>query len=269
MTAADKVFAGSIPALYQQHMVPMIFEPYAQEMAGRVGRLKPRNILEIAAGTGVVTRALAAKLPSAQIVATDLNQPMLDLAASLQGYGGQVSFRQADALALPFDNDSFDVVVCQFGVMFFPDKQQAYREARRVLKHGGTYLFAVWDEIAANAFVTVVRQALDERFPTDPSRFMVRTPHGYHETQAILAALRQAGFSTAAAETVAKMARAPSAASAAIGYCQGTPLAGEIEAREPGGLQAVTEAVTSALGDRFGQGAIQGDIRAQIFAAEK
>ncbi|MFK4771804.1 class I SAM-dependent methyltransferase [Rhizobium sp. ZW T2_16] len=270
MTGTDKVFAGAIPALYQEHMVSMIFEPYAEEMAKRTASLDPRKVLEIAAGTGVVTRVLATRLaPSARIIATDLNQPMLDLAAGLLGASDQVTFRQADALALPFEDDSFDVVVCQFGVMFFADKLESYREVRRVLKDGGVYLFAVWDQISANAFVTVATQVLTERYPEAPPRFMERTPHGYYDTQAIIAALLEAGFTTAVAETVTKVARATTAGSAAIGYCQGTPLAGEILAREPGGLQAVTEAIESALAARFGPGPIEGGISAQIITAKK
>lgn len=270
MAGADKVFEGAMPAIYEQHMVPMIFEPYAKDMAERTAILRPHKVLEIAAGTGVVTRSLAARLDiAAEIVATDLNQPMLDLATRLQGDGGRVTFQQADALALPFEEDSFDVAVCQFGVMFFPDKLQGYREARRVLKPGGTYLLAVWDELAANAFVTVVSEVLAGRFPNDPPRFMERAPHGYYNTHVIIAALEQAGFSEARAETVAKVAHADSAMSAATGYCQGNPLRGEIEAREPGGLQAVTEAVASALAERFGLGPIKGAVRAHIIAARK
>jgi ubiquinone/menaquinone biosynthesis C-methylase UbiE len=167
----------------------------------------------------VVTRALAARLgKAAEIVATDLNQPMLDLATRLQGDSGRVTFQQADALALPFEADTFDVIVCQFGVMFFPDKLLGYREARRMRKPGGTYLLSVWDELAANAFVTIVGEVLTRRFPDDPPRFMERMPHGYSDTQVIIAALEEAGFSEAVAETVVKLARADSAMSAATGY---------------------------------------------------
>ena len=270
MSSADKVFAGSIPAIYEKCMVPMIFEPYAQELAGRVAGLSPGKVLEIAAGTGVVTRAMATRLGgTAEIVATDLNQPMLDMAAGLMPAGANVTFRQADALALPFDDARFDVAVCQFGVMFFPDKPLGYREVLRVLKPGGTYLFAVWDRIEANEFVTVVRDVLTRRFPGDPPKFMERVPHGYHDTGAILGALREAGFSDAVAETVRKTAHAHSALTAATGYCQGNPLSAEIEAREPGGLPAVTEAVAEALSKRFGAGDIEGGISAQVITARK
>jgi ubiquinone/menaquinone biosynthesis C-methylase UbiE len=267
MTGADKVFAGSIPAIYQCYMVPMIFEPYARDLAERLAGFGPRRVLEIAAGTGVVTRAIAEKLPETEIVATDLNQPMLDTAAELQGGQGKVTFRQADALALPFEDNSFDAVVCQFGVMFFPDKHQGYREALRVLRPGGAYIFSVWDRIETNEFITVVNAALAARFADDPPKFMERTPHGYHDVDAIAAAVTDAGFTNVSVETVDKESRANSALDAATGYCQGNPFRNEIEARAPGGLQSVTEAVASALAERFGQGPIEGRIRAHVVTA--
>src|SRR5574337_730938 len=152
MSDTDEVFAGSIPKLYATHLVPLIFEPYATDLTSRLRSRNPSRILEIAAGTGVVTRALAAALhESASIVATDLNQAMLDQAAAT-GTARPVEWRQADALALPFGDGAFDAVVCQFGAMFFPDKSRAFSEARRVLKPGGLFIFNVWDRIAENEF---------------------------------------------------------------------------------------------------------------------
>ena len=144
MLETDKVFAGSIPENYDRYMVPLIFEPYATDIAQRAAALSPNAVLEVAAGTGVVTRALAPNLsPSASYIATDLNQPMLDYAASRQAPDSRIKWRQADALALPFENAAFDLVCCQFGAMFFPDRTSGYREARRVLKPGGHFLFNV------------------------------------------------------------------------------------------------------------------------------
>src|SRR5262249_6553117 len=149
MAETDKAFVGSIPAIYDRHLGPMIFEPYALDVAERAARLAPKRILEIAAGTGIVTRALVRSLPAVPLVATDLNQPMLDH-ASTQTTAGSVPWRQADAQALPFEDGSFDLVICQFGVMFFPDKPKAYSEARRVLVADGHFLFNVWDRIEEN-----------------------------------------------------------------------------------------------------------------------
>ena len=142
MVATDKVFAGSIPEIYDRYLVPLIFDSYAVDLAERVARTNPRDVLETAAGTGVLTRAIASRLPAhARIVATDLNQPMLNRAKARQSHDGRIEWKQADALALPFEDQSFDVVACQFGVMFFPDKVQGYKEARRVLKPGGRIPF--------------------------------------------------------------------------------------------------------------------------------
>src|ERR1043165_4426053 len=133
MLETDKVFSGSVPENYDRYMVPLIFEPYAADLAQRAASLSPSAVLETAAGTGVVTRTLAPKLqPGASYVVTDLNQPMLDYAASRQGPDSRIRWRQADALALPFADATFDVVCCQFGAMFFPDRSAAYREAKRV-----------------------------------------------------------------------------------------------------------------------------------------
>ena len=142
MATTDRLFAGSIPDIYDRFLVPLIFETYAHDLAERLAAVKPRDVLETAAGTGVLTRAVASRLPvNACIVATDLNQPMLDQAAARQSHDGRIVWRQADALALPFEDQRFDVVACQFGVMFFPDKVSAYREALRVLKTGRPFLF--------------------------------------------------------------------------------------------------------------------------------
>src|SRR5205807_9807442 len=153
------------------------------------------DVLETAAGTGVMTRAIASRLPAhARIVATDLNRPMLDRATARQFPDGRIEWRQADALALPFEDQSFDVVACQFGAMFFPDKVQGYKEARRVLKPSGHFFFNVWDRISENEFADVVTQALATLFPQDPPRFMARIPHGYHDVEKIREELTAAGF---------------------------------------------------------------------------
>lgn len=262
---SDKVFAGSIPQLYEEYLVPLIFEPYAQDLAARLAARPPARILEIAAGTGVLTRAMASALPeSSAIVATDLNQPMLDHAARI-GTERSVEWRQADALRLPFDDGSFDAVVCQFGVMFFPDRPAAFSEARRVLRRGGAFIFNVWDRLEENEFADVVTAALASVFPQDPPRFMARTPHGYHDKDAIRADLAKGGL-TASLEivTLAGRSRARSCRSPAIAYCQGTPLRNEIEARDATPLAEATEVAAAAIGARFGRGPVDGKIQAHI-----
>jgi SAM-dependent methyltransferase len=267
MATTDTLFAGSIPELYDTLLVPLIFEPYAQDLARRVAALKPARVLETAAGTGVVTRALAQALsPSCEIVATDLNQPMLDRAAAV-GTARPVQWQPADAMQLPFDDASFDVVVCQFGVMFFPDKAGAYAQARRVLRPGGVFLFNAWDRIEENEFADVVTEALVPLFPADPPRFLARTPHGYHDEAAIVRNLAQGGFTAAPSiDTVAARSRAASPLIPAMAYCQGTPLRNEIQARGGAILAQATAAGAAAVEARFGRGAVDGKIQGRVVA---
>jgi ubiquinone/menaquinone biosynthesis C-methylase UbiE len=268
MLETDKVFAGSIPENYDRYMVPLIFEPFATDLAQRAASFSPTAVLEIAAGTGVVTRALAPALsPGASYVVTDLNQPMLDYAASRQAPDSRIKWRQADALALPFENATFDLVCCQFGAMFFPDRSSAYREAKRVLKPGGNLLFSVWDRIEENVFADDVTKALAEIFPTDPPRFLARTPHGYHDTALIRRELEDAGFSRVVIETRAEQSRASSSRLPAVAYCQGTLLRNEIEARDAGKLQAATDYAASAIADRHGRGEVAAKIQAHVIVA--
>jgi len=267
MQETDKLFAGSIPEFYDRYLGPLIFEPYASDLAERVVRLAPQRLLETAAGTGVATRALVRALPeTVRIVATDLNPGMIDFGAARLA-APNLAWRQADALALPFDDGAFDAVVCQFGVMFFPDKRDGYREARRVLRPGGRFVFSVWDRIEHNDVSHVVTEAVAALFPDDPPRFLARTPHGHHDIATIREMLAQAGFAGVEIETVEKRSRAPSHRDPAIGFCQGTPLRNEIEARDPGRLAEATEAAAAAIAARFGSGPIDGRIQAHVITA--
>ena len=268
MLETDKVFGGSIPENYDRYMVPLIFEPYAADMAERAASLSPSAVLETAAGSGVVTRALAPRLPGgASYVVTDLNQPMVDYAASRQPPDTRIEWRQADAMALPFEDAAFDLVCCQFGAMFFPDRTSGFREARRVLKPGGRYLFSVWDRIEENVFADDVTNALAMIFPKDPPRFLARTPHGYHDTGLIRSELEAAGFSDVIIETRAEQSRAPSPRLPAVAYCQGTVLRSEIEARDPGKLDSATDYVASVLADKHGSGEVAAKIQAHVIVA--
>jgi SAM-dependent methyltransferase len=266
----DVVFAGSIPKLYDTHLVPLIFEPYARDLARRLTPRAPGRVLELAAGTGVVTRALAMTLPAtSSIVATDLNAPMLEQAKAID-IARPIEWRQADAMQLPFEDAAFDAVVCQFGVMFFPDKPRAFSEARRVLAAGGAFVFNVWDRIDENEFADAVTAALARRYPEDPPRFLARVPHGYFDRRAIERDLADGGFDKPAQiDTVAARSRASSARIPAVAYCQGTPLRNEIEARDPSGLGAATDAAAETIAARFGRGAVDGGIQAHVVMIEK
>ena len=270
MSDADSVFAGSVPKLYETLLVPLIFEPYAQDLKDRIASMRASRILEIAAGTGVVTRALTTIANDRMsIVATDLNQAMLDQAAAV-GTARPVKWQQADAMALPFPDGGFDAVVCQFGAMFFPDKAKAYSEARRMLAPGGVFVFNVWDRISENEFADTITTALEAVFPEDPPRFLARTPHGYHDRSAIERDLAGGGFAgTARIATVAARSRASSARLPAIAYCQGTPLRNEIEARDASRLGEATDVAAAAIERRFGTQSLDGKIQAHIVVVER
>lgn len=263
----DTVFSGSVPSLYDKYLGPLIFQPFADDLARRLSASSQARVLEIAAGTGIVTRALLDSLPATvSIVATDLNQPMLDHAAA-QTASSRVSWQQADAQALPFADCLFDVMVCQFGAMFFPEKRKAYAEARRVLKPGGVFLFNVWDRIEENEFADLVTAAVTDLFPGDPPLFLARTPHGYFDKTEILEDLASAGFTDVRLETLARRSLAASCRDPAVGYCQGTPLRNEIEARDARRLAEATEAAADRIGAKFGRGPVDGKIQAHVITA--
>jgi ubiquinone/menaquinone biosynthesis C-methylase UbiE len=269
MGSSDAAFAGSIPAIYEEYLGRLLFEPYAAEMATRLKNVSAGRVLEVAAGTGIVTRELVRVLPkSVEIVATDLNQAMLDLAAKNLD-APNVTWRQADAQALPFDDNSFDVVICQFGVMFFPDKQVAYREALRVLKPRGLYLFNVWDRLDANPVSKIISDTAGAAFADDPPKFIERVPFGYFHHDTIRRALQEAGFGRIEIDVVEKVSQAPSPLHPATGLTQGTPLRMEIEARGPERLEEITRKAAEALKAKFGDGPIENRMSAIVVAAQR
>jgi SAM-dependent methyltransferase len=263
--AGDTMFTGAVPQIYGELLVPMIFAPYARDLATRVHGREISTLLEIAAGTGAVTRELADRLPaSVSIVATDLSQPMLDQAART-GTTRPVKWQQADAMQLPFADASFDAVVCQFGVMFFPDRAHAYAQVRRVLRPGGAFIFNTWDRIEANDFPDAVQSALIDLYPDDPPRFMTRIPHGYFDPAIIRDDLARARFlATPTITPVRTRCSAPSPHTVAAAFCQGTPMRPELESRGPDELARATAAAADAIARRFGAGAIEGGISALV-----
>lgn len=269
MAQSDKGFTGSIPAFYDRYLGPMLFEPYAADLAARVETFAPLNVLETAAGTGIVTRRLAEVLPEAnQITATDLNQAMIDEAAS-KVTSPRITWQACDATRLPFDDGVFDCVLCQFGVMFFPSKVIAFKEARRVLRPGGKFLFNVWDRIEFSPIFMTIADAIAERYPADPPNFPRRTPYGHHDVQTILDDLSEAGFANVESVVVALPSVCPTPRDAAIGVCHGSPLRSEIEARDPAGLNPATDAAADALVTRFGDGPIESTMQAIVFTAAR
>ncbi|MDT8343611.1 MAG: methyltransferase domain-containing protein [Thermohalobaculum sp.] len=268
MSESDRGFHGSIPELYDKLLVPLIFADFAEDLAARTARGGSARVLETAAGTGVVTRALSRHLaPDAVLVASDLNVPMLDCARAQHTGPREIQWAQADALDLPFADASFDAVVCQFGVMFFPDRVKGFAEARRVLRPGGRFLFNVWDRIETNEFAHAVTEALAELWPADPPRFLARTPHGHGNPDQIERDLAAAGFGSVGIELRTAQSRAATARHPAQAYCEGTPLRGEIEARDPGGRERATEHAARAIARRWGDGPVSARIQGYVVEA--
>jgi ubiquinone/menaquinone biosynthesis C-methylase UbiE len=262
--ASDTQWLGSMPEVYDSRLGPALFEPYAAHLADIAAALRPDAILELAAGTGIVTRALTEALPNAQVTATDLNEAMV-------GWGTEhvprARWSVADAQQLPFDDKWFELVVCQFGVMFFPDRRGAYAEARRVLTDGGTFLIASWDSVDGTPVAAILQGVLEQMFVKDPPRFLPRTPYGYHDPQAISADLTAAGLRDMQVERVTAVGLAPSARSLVEGYCLGSPLRFELDARNAGEevLDQGTAAVAAALGD----GPIDVELAAYVATARR
>jgi SAM-dependent methyltransferase len=225
----DTRFAGSIPAIYEECLVPVLFAPFADDLVARAAALGPRRVLELAAGTGAVSHRLAAALPGAEIVATDLNPAMLEVAAT-RGEAPNLRFEPADAQALPFPDGGFDLVLAQFGAMFFPDKPAAYAEARRVLGAGGTLLFNVWGPLTDNPGSAAVDRAVQDALPEPKPGFIARTPFGYNDARMIEDDLAAGGFTEIMIERVEFASPPGSAIGLARGMCLGSPLANELAA---------------------------------------
>jgi len=251
-----------MPAAYDRWLAEPVFRPFAVELAARVTGAAPRRVLELAAGTGVLTRELLASSGAAEVVATDLNEAMVT-------YGRTklpaASWRAADATHLPYEAGDFDVVACQFGVMFLPDKVAAFAGIRRVLAADGVFLFNAWATIDEHEFEVALTSALEAVFPDDPPTFLVSFPHGYADPDAALADARAAGFGRVAATTVTLEGLAPSAAELAVGYCTGTPLRAAIEQR--GDLATATDAVVANFVAAVGPGPITGRMTAYVVEA--
>jgi ubiquinone/menaquinone biosynthesis C-methylase UbiE len=262
-------FVGSIPEHYEQGLGPLIFVDYATDMARRVAADQPGRVLETAAGTGIVTRALRDLLPAgARLTATDLNPPMLEVARGKFRPGEQVEFQPADATALPFADASFDAVVCQFGVMFVPDKQKSYSEVFRVLAPGGHYTFNVWDSYRYTPFGRIAHEVVGTLFPKDPPQFY-SVPFSYFRIDPIKEALIEAGFSDISAAVVKVKKEIPDARVFALGLVYGNPLIDQIRARGGVEPERVVDAIVAALHREFGADPGQMPLQAIVFSARK
>jgi SAM-dependent methyltransferase len=259
-------FGTTYAELYDRYLGPMLFAPYARTFAERAAALNPHTVLETAAGTGIVTRDLSKALPAGSITATDLNQPMIDRAKTTSELAN-VAWRQADAMTLPFTDASFDLVVCQFGVMFFPDKQAAFREARRVLRPEGSLLFVVWDDWKQmpTAPLAIAANVVAQLIGCDPIA-LVSPP--YHDEGVIRTDLAAAGFRHIEVDRISRPAKAASARDAAVATVHGSLIRGVIEAIAPGKLAEATDAVERALRAELGDGRIVGATKALVVFAD-
>ena len=265
MSDMGRSFSGSMPEFYDHYLVPLMFRPFARDIAARLSGIDSGGVLELAAGSGVVTRELARSLPPAvKITATDVNPAMLEQAKTHTGLE-RVSWQEADALALPFPDEAFRCVVCQFGVMFFPDKQAGFREALRVLKPGGRFLFNVWDNYEGTVF-DEARRAVGRCLGHDPATMSAPM---YNDVDLVSADLTAAGFASVTVEKLIERSHSKSAREAAIANCHGGLVRAHIEKHAPDRLDEFTDAATAARAARFGNGSVDAPLRAVLFTANR
>ena len=260
-------FTASIPENYDRYLGPVIFDPYARDLAQRIKRFAPKRVLETACGSGILTRRLLEALPpDAGLVATDLNIAMLDYARAAIGDDSRVSWEVADMCNLNFESASFDAVVCQFGIMFAPDKTAAVREAHRVLLPGGRFLFNVWDSIEKNRFAMIANETITGSFPTDPPTFY-QTPFGFHDREVIRKMLESAGFSRIDDLVVSTRSQSPNAEDFARGLIEGNPVMSEIQARGTVSVADVEKKLAARIAKEIGGRPVPVHLQAIVFDA--
>ncbi|MEV5607406.1 class I SAM-dependent methyltransferase [Streptomyces sp. NPDC052225] len=254
-----------MPEAYERYLVPVFFRPFAADLARRAAALRPRTVLELAAGTGALTSALLAEVPTASVVATDLNEAMVTCG---QAKEPRAQWRQADAQDLPFEDGAFDLVLCQFGVMFFPDRPTAYAQVRRVLAPGGRFLFSSWGPLASHGFGAAFQAALEHAMPEGVPAFLPRLPHGYSDPAVVEADLAAAGLTLVdTAEQVTLEGVAESAASVATGFFTGTPVSAALADRDD--ADSLRAAVTREMTDQLGTGPVTAPMTATVYTARR
>jgi len=268
MAGETSGYVGNVPQHYDQNLGPLLFSDYAADLAPRIATLNPRRVLETAAGTGIVTRALRDALPAnANLTATDLNAPMLDIAATKFRPSEAVEFRTADATALPFADASFDAIVCQFGVMFFPDKDKSYREAFRVLATGGHYVFSIWDSHRHNPIGRIAHEVIGGFFPADPPQFQ-SVPFAYR-FEPIKESLIDAGFASISATILRSQKKVADFAMLARGLVYGSPIIDQLQQRGGVDAERIVDAIVRNYRDAFGDEPAIIPRQAIVFSANK
>lgn len=269
MSESQAAFTGSVPENYDRFLGPALFEPYGAEIVARIGDKDCHSLLEIACGTGIVTQKLASGLPqNARLIATDLSQPMIDYASRRLADQPRIEWQTADATQLPFGDQSFDIVVCQFGFMFVPDKAAAFGEAHRVLKPGGTLLFNVWDKLEHNDFCRIAHETVLSFYKDDPPLFF-EVPFGFHRVDVIRALVDEAGFHDVQLEHLDRPSVSATARDAATGLVQGTPVSVAVRERAPADIPILTDAVATALSQKCGDAPCRGVMRAVVCEATR
>jgi len=267
MAESHSAFTGAIPQLYEKYLGPLIFNEYAADLASRITIPAGGLLLETAAGTGMATRKLRDSIPQdVRIVATDINEDMLSVAKEKFDSNEGIEFKVANALSLPFDDDTFGAVVCQFSVMFFPDKLLALQEAARVLKPGGKFYFNIWDSFEHNHLIQTVNQTIAEILPENTPDFF-NVPYGYYEIDVIKNLLFEAGFTGIEISVLPRMSAAEEARDVAMGYVMGTPVRLQIEKYSQNSLFKIVDEVEHAIGKKFGYKTIKAKMQALVFTA--
>jgi ubiquinone/menaquinone biosynthesis C-methylase UbiE len=269
MTDQHASFAGTIPEHYDKYLGPMIFEPYARDLAQRAAKVSGSSVLEIAAGTGVATRFLRDALPAAtKVVATDLNEPMLQIAKTKFKSTEKIEFKPADAMSLPFPDQVFDVAICQFGVMFFPDKLASFREVARVLKPQGSYIFSVWDSLNHNPMMKSIHELTTRLYAENPPNFY-QTPFGFYQIDPIKEMLLSTGFQEITFSVLKCSLSSPSAKDAATGLVKGNPISLQILERKTHSIEEVMSHVERELANKFGKAPVRSSMQAIVVQAQK
>jgi SAM-dependent methyltransferase len=259
---SDTSWLDDMPQAYERGLRSATFAPYATELAERAARFAPHDVLELAAGTGIVTEELVRALPDAHVTATDLNPAMVEWG---RRHVPGAEWRVADAMELDVPDESVDLLVCQFGVMFFPDRAASFAEAARAQRPGGAYLFATWDVLDGNEFEAALTAILGELLPDDPPLFLARTPHGYHDPDTIRADVTAGGLRVEHVDHVELTGTAPSMRALTEGYCFGSPLRFDLE--RAGDLRQTAEAAAERMTQRFGAGPVTGKLAAYVVTA--
>ena len=260
-------FAGSVPANYERYLGPFLFEPYALDLVSRLQDKKYPDILEIACGTGRVTAHLARSVKHDTIIATDLNPDMIKVAKDIV-QNDSIKWMPADAMQLPFDDDSFDLVVMQFGIMFFPDKEKGLKEAYRVLRTGGKIIYSTWNKVETVKAIHEGRVVIESYFGDDPPKFY-SVPFSMYDDRELTTITRRAGFKSITTTLVKKEGVSPSSSDLAKGIVEGNPVYMAILEKDASLVNIIKDHVQKVLTEKFGAKDLRSPLEAWVVEGVK